>query len=239
MPAVSTPAVPEPDLRVLLVEDDPATRTRLAQALGSLPGLRVVAACGDRQSALSWLAANEPDVLLSDLGLPDGSGIDVIRAASERYPRCDCMVITMFGDEANVLASIAAGATGYLLKDETDDNVRAAVLALRAGGSPMSPVIARKVITRLRGVEPEAPPAGPAAPTAPGPGAAAVSLSARETEVLDLISRGYTYAETASHLSISVHTVQAHIKNIYGKLAVNSRTEAVFEAHKLGLLKTL
>lgn len=236
MPAVSTPAVPEPDIRVLLVEDDPATRGRLVQALDSLPGVRVAAACADRQSALTWLAANEPDVLLSDLGLPDGSGIDVIRDARERYPRCDCMVITMFGDEANVLASIAAGATGYLLKDETDDNVRAAVLALRAGGSPMSPVIARKVITQLRGAVPG--PAVSPAP-APGPGGAEVSLSARETEVLDLISRGYTYAETASHLSISVHTVQAHIKNIYGKLAVNSRTEAVFEAHKLGLLKTL
>ncbi len=227
--------VPEPDIRVLIVEDDPATRGRLTQALGGQSGICVAAACGDRHGALAWLAANEPDVLLSDLGLPDGSGIDVIREARSRYPRCDCMVITMFGDEANVLASIAAGASGYLLKDETDDNVRAAVLALRAGGSPMSPVIARKVITQLRGA------GGPPTPSrsqGPEPGSG-VTLSARETEVLDLISRGYTYAETAGHLSISVHTVQAHIKNIYGKLAVNSRTEAVFEAHKLGLLKSL
>ncbi|AJG24533.1 response regulator transcription factor [Cupriavidus basilensis] len=228
-------AAPEADIRVLLVEDDPATSARLQSALASLPGIQVMAACAQRASACEWLGAHEPDVLLCDLGLPDGSGIDVIRHARRLYPRCDCMVITMFGDEANVLASIAAGATGYLLKDESDDNLRASVLALRAGGSPMSPVIARKVITRLRSASVP----GIPAPDAPGAPGMDVTLSARETEVLDLISRGYTYAETAGHLAISVHTVQAHIKNIYGKLAVNSRTEAVFEAHKLGLLKTL
>ena len=226
---------PEADIRVLLVEDDPATSARLQSALGSLPGIQVVAACAQRASACEWLDTQEPDVLLCDLGLPDGSGIDVIRHARRLHPRCDCMVITMFGDEANVLASIAAGATGYLLKDESDDNLRASVLELRSGGSPMSPVIARKVITRLRSAS--AP--GLPAPDERSAQGAEVTLSARETEVLDLISRGYTYAETAGHLSISVHTVQAHIKNIYGKLAVNSRTEAVFEAHKLGLLKTL
>ena len=234
MPSQNLSAAPEADIRVLLVEDDPATSARLQSALASLPGIQVMAACARRASACEWLAAHEPDVLLCDLGLPDGSGIDVIRHARRLYPRCDCMVITMFGDEANVLASIAAGATGYLLKDESDDNLRASVLALRAGGSPMSPVIARKVITRLRSASV---PGIPAPDTQGAPGMD-VTLSARETEVLDLISRGYTYAETAGHLAISVHTVQAHIKNIYGKLAVNSRTEAVFEAHKLGLLKT-
>lgn len=231
MPSQNLSAAPEADIRVLLVEDDPATSVRLQNALASLPGIQVMAACAQRASACEWLAAHEPDVLLCDLGLPDGSGIDVIRHARRLHPRCDCMVITMFGDEANVLASIAAGATGYLLKDESDDNLRASVLELRAGGSPMSPVIARKVITRLRSAS------VPGIPAQGAPGMD-VTLSARETEVLDLISRGYTYAETAGHLAISVHTVQAHIKNIYGKLAVNSRTEAVFEAHKLGLLKT-
>ncbi|WP_458764768.1 response regulator [Cupriavidus basilensis] len=234
MPSQNLSAAPEADIRVLLVEDDPATSARLQSALASLPGIQVMAACAQRASACEWLTAHEPDVLLCDLGLPDGSGIDVIRHARRLYPRCDCMVITMFGDEANVLASIAAGATGYLLKDESDDNLRASVLALRAGGSPMSPVIARKVITRLRSASVP----GIPAPDAQGAPGMDVTLSARETEVLDLISRGYTYAETAGHLAISVHTVQAHIKNIYGKLAVNSRTEAVFEAHKLGLLKT-
>lgn len=154
------------DIRVLLVEDDPATSARLRSELDSEPGIRVVAEYGERAGACAWLAAHEPDVLLCDLSLPDGSGIDVIRFARQRYPRCDCMVITMFGDEANVLASIAAGATGYLLKDASGDNLRASVRELRAGGSPMSPEIARKIITRLHASSTQESP-GPANPDMP------------------------------------------------------------------------
>ncbi|MEW1781439.1 response regulator transcription factor [Arthrobacter sp. NPDC080086] len=225
------PPAADTAIRVLLVEDDRTTSTHLHAALGSVPGIHVVASCGDRASALSWLRANVPDVVLCDLGLPDGSGIDVIRFARQQHPQCDCMVITMFGDESNVLASIAAGASGYLLKDASDDELRASVLELRSGGSPMSPVIARQVINRLREAEPHG-------QTTPPP-THSIALSTRESEILDLISRGYTYAEIAGYLSITVNTVASHIRNIYGKLAVNSRTEAVFEAHKLGLLKSL
>ncbi|MCY1243101.1 Oxygen regulatory protein NreC [compost metagenome] len=134
-----------------------------------------------------------------------------------------------------MLASIEAGAIGYLLKDETTDRIAASIGELRAGGSPMSPLIARQVVNRLRGE-----PAG-AADSAGRDHAAqrGVALSARESEILDLISRGYTYAETARYVGLSVHTVQSHIKNIYGKLAVRSRGEAVYEAAKLGLLKSL
>ncbi|MCY1221219.1 Transcriptional regulatory protein LiaR [compost metagenome] len=131
-----------------------------------------------------------------------------------------------------MLASIEAGAIGYLLKDETTDRIAASIGELRAGGSPMSPLIARQVVNRLRGAPAEAVARDTAAP-------GAVVLSVRENEILDLISRGYTYAETARYLGLSVHTVQSHIKNIYGKLAVRSRGEAVFEAAKLGLLKSL
>lgn len=230
---------PETDteIRVLLVEDDPATRARLSAALDSVAGLRVVAACSGMTDACAWLSDHSPDVLLCDLGLPDGSGIDVIRFARRRHPQCDCMVITMFGDDANVLASIAAGATGYLLKDASDDDLRSSILELRAGGSPMSPVIARQVINRLRDADVRGATHANHKPPVAAPGG--ISLSARETEILDLVARGYTYAEIAGHLSIGVTTVATHIRNIYGKLAVNSRSEAVFEAHKLGLLKTL
>lgn len=231
------PPSPEPDIRILLVEDDGATRARLSAALDSVPGLKVVATCIDKADALAWLSRHDADVLLCDLGLPDGSGTDVIRFARQQHPRCECMVVTMFGDDANVMASIAAGATGYLLKDASDDDLRASILELRAGGSPMSPVIARQVINRLRDADrPDAqrPASKPLPASVPG-----VSLSARETEILDLVARGYTYAEIAGLLSISVATVASHIRNIYGKLAVNSRSEAVFEAHKLGLLKAL
>ncbi|SOZ39448.1 response regulator [Cupriavidus neocaledonicus] len=219
--------------RVLIVEDDPPALRRLVQAVDLHAADAAVAGCASTVAeALAWLAQHEPDVLLCDLGLPDGSGIDVIRNARVRYPACDCMVVTVFGDDQHVLASIEAGAIGYLLKDETTDRIAASIGELRAGGSPMSPLIARQVVNRLRGAPPEA-----AARDAAAPGA--VVLSVRENEILDLISRGYTYAETARYLGLSVHTVQSHIKNIYGKLAVRSRGEAVFEAAKLGLLKSL
>ncbi|ABF11848.1 MULTISPECIES: response regulator transcription factor [Cupriavidus] len=233
------PPAMDADIRVMLVEDDPATSARLTSALASVPGIHVMATCQNRVSACEWLTVNTPDVVLCDLGLPDGSGIDVIRFARRRHPHCECMVITMFGDEANVLASISAGATGYLLKDASDEDLRASVRELRAGGSPMSPVIARRVINRLRDANIPAPRAVRAEPATPLLPEAVVALSARESEILDLVARGYTYAEIARHLSISVNTVAAHIRNIYGKLAVNSRSEAVFEAHKLGLLKSM
>lgn len=221
--------------RVLIVEDDPLALRRLVQAVDLHAADAAVSGCvASVAEALAWLAQHQPDVLLCDLGLPDGSGIDVIRNARERYPACDCMVVTVFGDDQHVLASIEAGAIGYLLKDETTDRIAASIGELRAGGSPMSPLIARQVVNRLRGAPAEA-----AAREAAGAGAGAVVLSVRENEILDLISRGYTYAETARYLGLSVHTVQSHIKNIYGKLAVRSRGEAVFEAAKLGLLKSL
>jgi DNA-binding NarL/FixJ family response regulator len=219
--------------RVLIVEDDPAAQGRLVQAVAMHAPATAVAGCAaSAAEALAWLAQHQPDVLLCDLGLPDGSGIDVIRQARARYPACDCMVVTVFGDDQHVLASIEAGAIGYLLKDETTDRIAASIGEIRAGGSPMSPLIARQVVTRLRGEPPEAAARDAAA-------SRAVALSPRESEILDLISRGYTYAETARYLGLSVHTVQSHIKNIYGKLAVRSRGEAVFEAAKLGLLKSL
>lgn len=219
--------------RVLIVEDDPAALSRLVQAVEMHAPATVVAGCtASATEALAWLAQHQPDVLLCDLGLPDGSGIDVIRDARARYPACDCMVVTVFGDDQHVLASIEAGAIGYLLKDETTDRIAASIGELRAGGSPMSPLIARQVVNRLRGAPAEAVARDTAA-------TGAVVLSVRENEILDLISRGYTYAETARYLGLSVHTVQSHIKNIYGKLAVRSRGEAVFEAAKLGLLKSL
>lgn len=222
--------------RVLIVEDDPAAQSRLVQAVEMHAPASTVAGCAASVAeALAWLARYQPDVLLCDLGLPDGSGIAVIRQARERYPACECMVVTVFGDDQHVLASIEAGAIGYLLKDETTDRIAASIGELRAGGSPMSPLIARQVVNRLRGE-----PAGPAEGAGRDHAAQrSVALSARESEILDLISRGYTYAETARYVGLSVHTVQSHIKNIYGKLAVRSRGEAVFEAAKLGLLKSL
>lgn len=200
--------------RVILVEDDPDTRHYLAEAIGNHEALELRAACADLLAARAALAADPPDVLLTDLALPDGDGVDLIREYKLAAPRCECMVISVFGSEARVVAAIEAGATGYLLKDEPVERIGEAILSLMQGGSPMSPGIARHILNRLS-------PAG----------------AAGAQPVLGSLARGYTYGEIATQLGLSAHTVGTHIKNIYRKLEVSSRAEAVFEACQLGIIR--
>ncbi len=219
-------------VRVMIVEDDPAMLERFAVALVRDPRTRVVEKVRLGRQAIARLLLVSPDVLLVDLGLPDIHGTEVIRFAARNLPECDIMVITVFGDERNVIASIESGATGYILKDCSDADLIARVLELRAGGSPMSPGIARIVLNQMRGGCPDAP-----AEARGGRGDGGSSaLTARETDVLRLLSRGYTYSEVGDRLGISVHTVTSHIKNCYRKLAVHSGTAAVTRAAELGLL---
>lgn len=218
-------------LTVLVVEDDHATRERLCNAIATQPNMKIGGSFASVMPALEWLATHKPDLLLTDLGLPDGSGIEVIRQCAAFHPHCNILVISMFGDEKNVMSAVEAGAAGYLLKDSDDLDVNRAMRELLAGGSPMSPVIARKVLNRARSLELQAE-ARPSTDSEPFK----VTLTGRETEALNLIARGYTYDETARMLAISLSTVQTYIKSIYGKLAVNSRSGAVLEAHKRGLL---
>jgi DNA-binding NarL/FixJ family response regulator len=215
-------------ITVLILEDDAVTRHLLAAAIASEPTLKLAAALSSVQQALAWLKQSKVDLLLTDLGLPDGSGIDVIRACLKRCPECDVMVITMSSDEESVLACIEAGAAGYVLKDAGGVDIVRALLDLHAGGSPISPAIARKVLACVRsGRTPALSVSVPEASL----------LTRRETAILDLIARGDSYGDVARELSVSVGTVQTHVKNIYGKLAVHSRGEAVFEAHRRGLLQ--
>lgn len=210
---------------VLLLEDDPVTRERLAGIVRASPGLVLAAAFGDLRGALAWLAVNPPpQVLLVDLQLPDGSGIDLIRAAHRLAPQAEVMVISVFGDESHVVSAIAAGATGYLLKDASAEEITQAISRLLAGESPISSAIARHLLRRFQ------------APPVSGTPAAASPLTPREGEVLQLIAKGLSYQRIAATLAMSPHTVTTHIKQIYRKLAVNSRGEAVFEAMQLGLL---
>jgi DNA-binding NarL/FixJ family response regulator len=218
-------------ITVLIVEDDPVTRKTLCLAVESEPALRLLAAFDSVRSSLDWLETQGADVLMTDLGLPDGSGVEVIHACAQRYPDTDIMVVTMSSDEASVLACIEAGASGYVLKDAGSMDIARAVLDLHAGGAPMSPVIARMVLAKVRDGKKTTTVTHAAQSTA------AASLTKREAAILDLIAQGDSYGEVAKLLSVSVGTVQTHIKNIYGKLAVHSRGEAVFEAHRRGLLQ--
>lgn len=180
------------------------------------------------------------DVLLTDLGLPDGSGLEVIRHAHLRHPECESLVISMFGDEDNVLASIEAGALGYIHKDAAPDDVAHSILEMKKGASPISPMIARRVLSKYLVLQSNQ------AKVLSGRAEDAINngvipdgkelLSAREQEVLELIARGFSYAEISRLKAITVHTVQTHIKNLYRKLAVHSKSEAVFEATRMGLL---
>lgn len=221
---------------VLIVEDDTQMREFFAASVSRCERLALAGSLGSAADARAWLdmRASQPvDVLLVDLGLPDGNGLDVIRHARRTHPECEPLVISMFGDEDSVLASIEAGALGYIHKDSTPEDIAQTVLEMKAGASPISPMIARQVLAKFRDLR-SAPRPEPAVPAVAGDGGA--RLSPREQEVLEFIARGFSYAEIARLQSVTVHTVQTHIKSLYGKLAVHSKNEAVFEAVRRGLL---
>jgi DNA-binding NarL/FixJ family response regulator len=213
-------------VRVMIVEDDVETLRRFSEAISRDLRTKLVGQAQLGRQAIASMAAARPQVLLVDLGLPDMHGTDVIRHAASRLPDCEIMVITAFGDERNVLASIEAGATGYVLKDCSDADLVRHVLELREGGAPMNPGIARLVLERAR-----------SSTVARVPPEAAVDVTARETDVLRLLARGYTYAEIATRLDVSINTVTSHIKSCYRKLAVHSGKAAVARAGDLGLLR--
>jgi DNA-binding NarL/FixJ family response regulator len=216
---------------ILLVEDDPDTRRWLAQQLSdSFPGVKLHC-CASLQEALRWMASQRADVVLTDLNLPDGSGLEVIRCAMQWQPPSDVLVLSMFGDERHVLAALDAGANGYLLKDGSESHLREHLACLKQGGSPLSPSIARTLIRRHQGLGPvNAPPARQLADNDPAP--ATPTLSAREVEVLTGVAKGFGYGEVADMLGMSTNTVRTHIRHIYDKLSVNSRSEALLEYNR-------
>ena len=211
-------------IRVAIIEDDPTMRNLLCAAIGNCDDMRVTEAADNVATASGMIEAGGYDVLLCDLGLPDGSGIDLIRKEAQTGRDTDILVITMFANQNKVLGAVEAGARGYLLKDERIEDCIEAIRKIRQGGSPISPIIARQLLRKIR-PSPSAPIKNMAAP-----------LSEREIEVLNLLARGFSNAECANILTISAGTIGTHVKNIYRKLEVNSRAEALFEASSQGLL---
>jgi DNA-binding NarL/FixJ family response regulator len=213
----------------LIVEDDPTFRRRFEEILARSAGYRVLAAVESVAEGVEAVRAHHIDLLVVDLGLPDGDGITVIRAATERRPECAVMVVTVFGDEEHVVSAIEAGASGYLLKDSDPEDFLAAVRDLLDGGSPVSPMVARLVLDRLRKPLDRSRPKGT--------GDDAVELSDRETEILTLVAKGFSFGDICDLLSITNNTVKTHVNRIYRKLAVHSRGQAVYEATRLGLIE--
>lgn len=226
-------------MKILVIEDDPYWQRTIAGILSKYADYQIAALCGDLREALSFIRTQSFDLLIVDLGLSDGSGIEAIREARQRHKDIDILVATVFADEHNVVAAIFAGATGYLLKESDPEQWHAAIEDLRAGHSPIDPRVARHILGTIQSLR-HAPADGPVAPSPASPQKTARTkdprLSQRELEVLQLVAKGFTLVEVARLLEVSAHTARSHAKSIYRKLEVSSQGEAVFEAAQIGLI---
>lgn len=244
-------------IRVIVVEDHPQIAEGLRYLLEHSPSVQLVALYATAEAALAGADDGQPyDVAIVDLGLPQMSGHELIVHLRQSAPDVEIVVFTIFGDDENLFRAIQEGATGYLLKDATAQQIVQAIVDVAAGGAPTSPEIARRILTEFRNKT------GPVArSSAPrdrqsqevGPGERtdgsmtaahnreagnelSASLTARETQVLELLAKGHTYDSIGRNLAIAVATVQSHVKSIYRKLNVSNKAEATTEGFRRGLL---
>lgn len=217
---------------VLVVEDEPLIQQRLARILAQLGYQPQMLGFAQTLTAARQLAAQRRHALaLVDLGLPDGNGTELIAQLRVQDAAMGILVISAWSTEEAILQALRAGATGYLLKERDDLEVMLSIRSVLRGGAPIDPFIARRVITEFQ--------PAPIAPAAVAPVEADADdgvLSAREIGILHHVASGLSHRETAQRLHISRHTVEAHIRNIYRKLAVNSRMRAISEARARGLM---
>lgn len=213
---------------VLLLEDIRAVADRLAGILQTWPNGNLLPVCRTVADAMHAIAENQVDILIADLQLPDGLGIDAIRALKDANPNAHAIVMSVLNDGPVVLEAIKAGATGYVVKDDNSIGVLSAIETVLEGKSPMSSTIARLIVDSMHAPE--------EALSAEEADESEISLTPRERDVLTMISRGFSYREVAELLSISAQTVPVHARNIYRKLEATSKTEAVFVAHQRGLI---
>ena len=216
-------------ISVALVEDDPAVRQRFKASIEKHPNLLWLGEAASVREGKTLALNTSPRVLLVDLGLPDGSGMEIIQAVSQKQPNTEIMVVSMFVDEGHVTQAIEAGASGYILKDTDDLGLAEHIIQLCDGGSPMSPMIARHLLKRMQAAEVNTKKKFDDA-------SEAALLTRREMQLLKLLARGYTYREVAEDLTVSSHTVNSHIKNLYRKLSVKTKNEAVFTATRQGII---
>jgi DNA-binding NarL/FixJ family response regulator len=200
-------------IQVALVEDDEGIRASLANILGRSPGCQLVCSCADAESALERLGQHRLDVVLMDINLPRMNGIECVRRLKQQMPKIQFIMLTVYGDNERLFRSLQAGASGYLLKTTPSAKLLAAIREVHAGGSPMTPQIARRVVQYFL--------------TIPPPNSELEALTPRERDILDQLSQGFLYKEIVLNLGMSLDTVRTHIRNIYEKLHVRSRTEAV------------
>jgi two-component system NarL family response regulator len=207
-------------MRLVIIEDDPLLLENLTLLLSGEEGITVAGSYRSAEDAMKLLKSASPEVMLTDLGLPGMSGVDLIKKAKEEMPSLEIMAHTVFEDRERVFSAIKAGASGYILKGSSPREIIESIHSLYKGGAPMSPKIARKVIHEFQdeivGEQ--------------------FLLTQREKEIVKLVEDGLTYKEIGEKLSISTHTVHTHIKNIYEKLQAKDRNDAIIKARKKGII---
>ncbi len=208
-------------ISVSIIEDDHLVRVNLQTLINAAPGFRCIEVFESCESGISQIVTNPPDVLLMDLGLPGMSGVDGIRLLKKELPTLDVIVLTIHENHEVVFEALCAGATGYLVKTMDIERLLGSIAEVHDGGSPMSTQIARMVVTSFSNSRSET---------------VKNHLTPRETEVLHVLCLGYSYKMIADELSISDETVRQHLKNIYRKLEVHSKSEAVARAFRDGLI---
>lgn len=205
-------------IRVLLVDDHPVVRAGIEGILSSQPDIEVVGEASDGIEAICLNQTLQPDVILMDLQMPEMDGVTAIKAIHEQANPPHILVLTTYDTDADIVRSIQAGATGYLLKDTPRENFFAAVRQVAQGKSVLTPVVASRLMAHMRAPAEE-------------------QLSGREIEVLTLVSQGHNNKDIAKQLHISTATVKTHLIHIYGKLGVSDRTAAVTTALEKGILR--
>lgn len=205
-----------PSIKVAIIEDLREVREGLAMLINGTAGFLCAGSFRTMEDALRQIGNELPDVVLTDIGLPGMSGIEGIRVLKARYPDLPIVALTVYDDEEEIFDALCAGASGYLLKETQPARLLECLKEVIAGGAPMSPEVARRVIKLFREVRP--------------PERASHNLTPQETGLLKLLVEGHNYKTAAAELGISVNTVSFHLKNIYDKLQVHSKSEAVAKA---------
>jgi DNA-binding NarL/FixJ family response regulator len=204
-------------ISVAVIEDEREVRQGLSYILDHTEGFRCVGSFREYQDALDELTA-PPHVLLSDIGLPGLSGVDGVRLFKEKFPSTAVVMLTVYRDDEKIFESLRNGASGYILKKDPPSRILEAIREVNSGGAPMSSEIAMRVLNAFRVLSPSKPESS--------------GLSKREEEILHELVKGNSYKSTADHLNISIHTVRFHIRSIYEKLHVHSKSQAVAKALK-------
>jgi DNA-binding NarL/FixJ family response regulator len=210
-------------IRVAIVEDQREIRDSLATLLDGTPGFHCSGSYRSMEAALGPLLNDPPDIALLDIGLPGMSGIDGVRRLAAVAPTISCLMLTVYEDDTRIFEALCAGACGYLLKKTLPARILDSLKEAVAGGAPMSPEVARRVITLFRDVRP--------------PAQADYNLTPHEIRLLRLFADGYNYKTAAIELGVTVHTISFHLRRIYEKLQVHSKTQAVAKALSHRLLR--